>query len=517
MGVGRSIGGRFELIESLGSGGMGTVWRARDVALEREVALKEVRAPDGGTDEEGDRVRQRALREAKALARLSHPNVVTVHQVIEDETYPWIVMELVPGGSVQDALDQGDMPPREAARIGAAVLAALRAAHEAGVLHRDVKPANVLLGPNDRVLLTDFGIAAMEGTSPLTATGSIIGSPEYLAPERVLGHTPRPEADLWSLGMLLYVAVEGLSPFRRANTMATLGAVLHEPLPAPRRAQALGPIIEALLAKDPADRPSGDALAGALDAVVRGEAVTATMPAGAPPTPPPRPVAPPTVHEREPERRRLLPVIAALAAVALIVGGTVAAIALGGDDPPREKTSSSGPPNDPATTPASSPPESPPETPSASMSPATATSAPPTTRPSASPAATDPPALTRAPTPPTVPMTTGGDLTGTWVAQLASVPKSDGAAKRDAKLAEVRADVPTANVLDSDDHASFKPGFWVVYSEGPFTDGDAALAYCRARGRTSTAECVGRFVSDTPSDIAYICPPDHRSGICRRD
>ncbi|GGR93784.1 hypothetical protein GCM10010252_35600 [Streptomyces aureoverticillatus] len=211
------LDGRFELLERLGSGGMGTVWRARDTVLHREVALKEVRPPGPELTGEASRMlRERVLREARALARVNHPHVVTIHHIVDVEPHPWLVMELLPGRTLQDLLERRTLPPREAARLGRELLSALRAAHAAGVLHRDIKPANVLLRePSpDRpdgvppAVLTDFGIAALQGSTQLTATGDLIGSPEYIAPERVRGTGEGPAADLWSLGLVLYVAVE---------------------------------------------------------------------------------------------------------------------------------------------------------------------------------------------------------------------------------------------------------------------------------------------------------------------
>lgn len=230
---GQVLDGRFELVERLGSGGMGTVWRARDIALHREVAVKQVRplAPElvpKGSD--ASRVlRERVLSEARALARLSHPHVVTIYHVIDDGdgSYPLLVMELVPGSSLAELLNEGTLlTPQEAARVGRQVLAALRTAHAAGIRHRDVKPANVMLRPDGDAVLTDFGIAALQrtgstdsavGSAPLTATGELIGTPDYLAPERIRGTNDDPASDLWSLGMTLYVCVEGHNPLRPAD------------------------------------------------------------------------------------------------------------------------------------------------------------------------------------------------------------------------------------------------------------------------------------------------------------
>ncbi|MCK8435206.1 serine/threonine protein kinase [Streptomyces sp. D2-8] len=256
-GAGRLIAGRYRLLAKLGHGGMGTVWRAKDETVDREVAVKEPRVPDHLPERERANAFERMRREARAAARLDHPAVVDVHDVAVVEDQPWIVMELVRGRSLGDALQEGTLSAREAARIGLEVLGALEAAHAAGILHRDVKPDNVLLGRYDRVVLTDFGIAQIEGETNLTDTGGFVGSPEYIAPERVLGQRPGPASDLWSLGVVLYAATEGVSPFRRSNTPATLQSVLNA-TPAPP-ASAQGPLAEAingLLDKDPARRPN---------------------------------------------------------------------------------------------------------------------------------------------------------------------------------------------------------------------------------------------------------------------
>ncbi|MGW0498759.1 protein kinase domain-containing protein [Streptomyces sp. NPDC003007] len=251
----RVIAGRYRLLAPLGEGGMGTVWRALDEVLHREVAVKEVRAPAGLAGDDVRRMYARLEREAWAAARVTNRNVVTVYDVATDDDRPWIVMELVRGLSLAEVLDaEGPMTPQRAAHIGAEVLAALRSAHEAGVLHRDVKPANVLISNDGRIVLTDFGIAMVEGSSALTMTGEVIGSPEFLAPERALGRTPGPESDLWSLGVLLYAAVEGRSPFRHDTPLSTLRAIVDEELPPPYRAGPLAPVIEGLLRKDPGQR-----------------------------------------------------------------------------------------------------------------------------------------------------------------------------------------------------------------------------------------------------------------------
>ncbi|MEV1020938.1 serine/threonine-protein kinase [Streptomyces sp. NPDC050264] len=256
-GAGRLVAGRYRLLSKLGHGGMGTVWRAKDETVDREVAVKEPRVPDHLPDRERANVFERMRREARAAARLDHPAVVNVHDVAVEDGRPWIVMEFVQGRSLGAALQEGTLGARDAARVGLEVLGALEAAHAAGILHRDVKPDNVMLGRHDRVILTDFGIAQIEGETNLTDTGGFVGSPEFIAPERVLGQRPGPASDLWSLGVVLYAATEGVSPFRRSNTPATLQSVLNATPAAPASAQGpLADVINGLLQKDPARRPN---------------------------------------------------------------------------------------------------------------------------------------------------------------------------------------------------------------------------------------------------------------------
>ncbi|WP_428954290.1 serine/threonine-protein kinase [Streptomyces sp. cg35] len=256
-GAGRLVAGRYRLLSKLGHGGMGTVWRAKDETVDREVAVKEPRVPDHLPDRERATVFERMRREARAAARLDHPAVVNVHDVAVEDGQPWIVMEFVQGRSLGAALQEGTLGVRDAARVGLEVLGALEAAHAAGILHRDVKPDNVMLGRHDRVVLTDFGIAQIEGETNLTDTGGFVGSPEFIAPERVLGQRPGPASDLWSLGVVLYAATEGVSPFRRTNTPATLQSVLNATPAAPASAQGpLADAINGLLQKDPARRPN---------------------------------------------------------------------------------------------------------------------------------------------------------------------------------------------------------------------------------------------------------------------
>ncbi|MFJ8082473.1 serine/threonine-protein kinase [Streptomyces sp. NPDC096205] len=275
-GVGRLLAGRYRVTARLGRGGMGVVWRAVDEVLGREVALKELRTyTDSGGPELAD-LRLRMQREARAAARVRHPGVVAVHDIAEVDGRPLIVMELVDGPSLDDVLrERGTLDPREAAGIGAKVMDALAAAHRVGVLHRDVKPGNILLDRSGRVVLTDFGIAAMDdpgdgSATHLTRSGEIIGSLDYLAPERAQGGDPGPASDIWALGATLYAAVEGDSPFRRTSTFSTLTAIVSEPLPEPRRAGPLGPVLAALMAKHPDARPDADRAREQLESVAAG-------------------------------------------------------------------------------------------------------------------------------------------------------------------------------------------------------------------------------------------------------
>ncbi|WP_055524451.1 serine/threonine-protein kinase [Streptomyces graminilatus] len=267
---GRLVGGRYRLTERIGSGGMGTVWRAQDELVEREVAVKQPRLPGDPRDAAHQRIAHRLHREARAAARVDHPSAVSVHDVVVEDGLPWIVMELVRGESLHEVLQRGALKPAESARIGLAVVGALRAAHSVGIVHRDVKPANVLLGSHGRVVLTDFGIAHIMGEESLTMSGEFVGSLEFIAPERMSGRGAGPSSDLWSLGVLLYAAVEGWSPFRRTTLESTLAAILSAEPVEPQQAGPLGPLIVRLLMKDPAERPEADEVAAALEAVSKG-------------------------------------------------------------------------------------------------------------------------------------------------------------------------------------------------------------------------------------------------------
>jgi eukaryotic-like serine/threonine-protein kinase len=255
--AGRVIAGRYRLQAPIGRGAMGVVWRARDQLLDRDVAIKEVQIADTLTDAERATAFQRTLREAKTAARLNHPAVVTVYDVAEDGGRPWIVMQLVSAQSLDQVLAaSGPLSPRRAADMARQLLSALSVAHAAGVMHRDVKPSNVLLDRDDRAVLTDFGIATFADDPKLTQTGMVMGSPGFTAPERIRGEDASPASDLWSLGATLYAAVEGHGPFeKRGGAITTMSAIINEDAPEAPTAGALGPVIAALLSREPADRP----------------------------------------------------------------------------------------------------------------------------------------------------------------------------------------------------------------------------------------------------------------------
>ncbi|MBB0246410.1 protein kinase, partial [Streptomyces alkaliphilus] len=294
----RLLSGRYRLGDVVGRGGMGTVWHATDEILDRAVAVKELRLPPGVDDTERRRLVTRTHREAKAIAAIRSRGVVTIYDVVDDGSRPWIVMELIEGRSLAEIIrEDGPMSPLRAAEIGLAVLDVLRAAHERGILHRDVKPSNVLVSEAEgRVVLTDFGIAKVEGDPSITSTGMLVGAPSYISPERARGENPGPAADLWSLGALLYCAVEGRPPYDRGGPIATLSAVMNDPLDPPRSAGPLGEVITGLLAKDITARldesgarralrvareaASAEGPAGSSETVTLGRAETAAVRAG---------------------------------------------------------------------------------------------------------------------------------------------------------------------------------------------------------------------------------------------
>jgi tRNA A-37 threonylcarbamoyl transferase component Bud32 len=249
---GRVLADRYRLGDVLGKGGMGTVWRAVDETLGRNVAVKELRFPGNVDEEEKRRLVTRTLREAKATARIRNTGAITVFDVVKEDDRPWIVMELVEGRSLSDAIrEDGPLTPKRAAEVGLVLLDVLKAAHAEGILHRDVKPSNVLLADDGRVVLGDFGIAQIDGDPSVTSTGMLVGAPSYISPERARGQKPGPPADLWSLGALLYASVEGHPPYDKGSAIATLTAVMTEPVGTMRNAGPLAEVITGLLAKDP--------------------------------------------------------------------------------------------------------------------------------------------------------------------------------------------------------------------------------------------------------------------------
>jgi serine/threonine protein kinase len=311
----RLIARRYQLERELGRGGMGVVWEGRDTLLNRQIAVKEVLMPEGTPRAEQERQLMRTAREARTAARLNHPSVVAIYDVVEEDGRPWIIMELVRYPSVEEIVaTTGALPVRQAADVGRQVLSALVAAHEAGILHRDVKPSNILLADDGRAVLTDFGIAQAEGDPSLTATGMVTGSPSFLAPERVRAAEAGPASDLWSLGATLFATLVGRSPFERGDPMATLNALLNEEPDYRRIPPIMHPVLKGLLRKEPEDRVSAE------EADRLMAAVSAARPGNA--------------DQREsepgPRRGRRTLVAAGAAAVLVIAGGGFAFLQLSG-------------------------------------------------------------------------------------------------------------------------------------------------------------------------------------------
>jgi eukaryotic-like serine/threonine-protein kinase len=324
----RTVAGRYELVGRLGSGGMGTVWRAQDVVLGRAVAVKEIVFPHGLPDDEREVLRERTRREARAAARLDHPSAVTVYDVVEEEGAPFLVMELVEARTLADVVrSDGPLSPQHAAEVGLAVLGALEAAHRQGIVHRDVKPGNVLLtrdaaGTPGRVVLTDFGIATSSGDASITSTGLILGSPSYIAPERCRGQSPGPASDLWSLGASLFTAVEGRPPYDEGDPLSTVTAVVngeHAPF---RAAGPLQPVLEGLLERDPAARLDAGSARRLLQAVAGDGRAVATVPAA----------AAAVLPSRSTERTAALPIGDVHRAAEAQAPGSVLAVGDGGPD-----------------------------------------------------------------------------------------------------------------------------------------------------------------------------------------
>ena len=303
----RLVAGRYRLHSPVGAGAMGTVWRAEDEVLGREVAVKEMIFPYGLSDTEREVLRERTRREARAAARLDHPSAVTVYDVVEEDGCPYLVMELVEARTLSEVVrSDGPLSPQRTAQVGLALLGALETAHRQGIVHRDVKPGNVLLGPEDdgrpgRVVLTDFGIASSVGDSSITSTGLLLGSPAYIAPERARGLPPGPPSDLWSLGATLFTAVEGRPPYDGGDPLLTVTAVVtgeHEPFVA---AGPLAPVLESLLERDPDRRLSAAEARAALLPLASSAPAAPTVA-----TPVPLP-APRAEAERRTERTTALP------------------------------------------------------------------------------------------------------------------------------------------------------------------------------------------------------------------
>jgi tRNA A-37 threonylcarbamoyl transferase component Bud32 len=354
--VGHTVAGRYRLIDVLGRGGTGTVWRAEDQRLGRQVAVKEVLLPRTAPAAEQLVLRERTLREARAASRLHHPGVVTVYDVVEADGRPWIVMQLVEARTLSDLVrDQGALSPEATARVGLAVLEALDAAHRSGVVHRDVKPSNIMVAADGRVTLTDFGIAQAHGDPSLTSTGLLVGSPRYVSPERVEGRPAGPAADLWGLGATLFFAVEGRSAYEAPDAISTLLGISRGERAAYVRAGALAPVLDGLLEPDPARRSdvptAARGLRGVLPADERDDTdeiplaprplptppvataapVRALPPPVRAPRPAPAPRTPAAAPARDPQpvavRRRRLP-RAALAATGLAVAAAAAVVAV---------------------------------------------------------------------------------------------------------------------------------------------------------------------------------------------
>lgn len=314
---GHLLAGRYRLSTVIGRGGMGAVWRARDELFDRDVAVKEIIWPADFTEQQREAQCRRASREAQTAARISHPNVTRIYDIVEEDSCPWIVMELLPYRSLDDLVqEEGPLTPAQAAQVGLGILAALRAAHEQGIVHRDVKPANILVG-SDRVVLTDWGIACAADSPALTSAGLVMGSPWYMAPERARGRRAGAPADLWGLGASLYAAVEGRPPFDRENAMASLTAVVtDEPEPA-THAGPLWPVIRGLLRKDPDER------LGAAHA----ERMLRHL--GSPPARPAPAKVASTVARRPPRSRSRLAALAGSAALVIVaVSGTAVGLAV---------------------------------------------------------------------------------------------------------------------------------------------------------------------------------------------
>ncbi|RBQ18376.1 hypothetical protein DP939_21180 [Spongiactinospora rosea] len=312
----RRLAGRYRLLNPLGEGTVGTVWLALDDVLGRDVAIKEVHIPPDLSEDRRAEIREAAVREANVAARLRHPSIVTVHDVLVEDGRPWVVMELLSGASLERTVaERGPLPPHQLARVGVHVLSALAVAHAAGIVHRDVKPGNVFLTRTGRAVLTDFGAAAIEGETTIGRTVHLIGTPAYVAPERLSGADDGPAGDLWSLGATLYFGVEGRPPHDAESPIEVLRKVLTEPARPAERAGPLGPVLEHLLAADPAVRPPLPVAERMLRDLASGR--TPALP-----PPPPSPTSAPTGPQPRGRGRTWLVAAAMIVGLPLVSTGT---------------------------------------------------------------------------------------------------------------------------------------------------------------------------------------------------
>lgn len=319
------LAGRYRLDAVLGDGGMGRVWRAHDETLGRDVAVKEVVFPAHLTERERDALCERTMREAQVTAQLNHPAIVTTYDAVSEGDRPFVVMELVPSVNLSEHIERyGPLEPRSVQHIGLTVLDALATAHRQGVVHRDVKPSNILLADDGRVLLGDFGIAVRDSDPGLTTTGLLIGSPTYMSPERLRGERAGAPGDVWALGATLYAALEGHPPFRADTTMGTITAVLNDDVAPPHPRGPLADAVAGMLVKDPQRRLTLDQAREMLARPLEQESHATTMPAPAP--------ARESRSPATPYRKRTW-VAAALLVPALVVAGVFALSQLTGSDP----------------------------------------------------------------------------------------------------------------------------------------------------------------------------------------
>jgi eukaryotic-like serine/threonine-protein kinase len=503
------FGGRYRRGRLLGAGGMGEVWLAYDEDLDdRPVAIKVMRPALVAEPEDAARFQ----REMRLAARMQHPNIMTVYTTGTDDGVPFMVVEYLEGSDLSKVVAGAPgrpaavMAPEQVARIGRDTCAALAYAHGLGVVHRDIKPGNLFLCDSGLVKVTDFGIAKAVSGTRLSATGTLIGTFPYMAPEQWLGEPAAFSNDVWAVGCVLYELLSGVLPRSYATPTEYVAAAARGERVAPLAGSAgvpswLAAAIMAMLQPDPRGRPAAAdceaLLAGPVAAFpgaarpVRGDASSASAAShtGAWPGAGASATEDSALPPRSRSRRRIAAAAAAIAVLAA-AGGAAAALAQGPG-----KAAASGPGADPglaATSLASHPASS--DVPLATTASASAHSAP---APTAA-------GITSAPA---SSASTTGPADGTWIAQLGSVPVSAGSSALQPELAQVRAQVPGAQYLTSDDYASLRPGYWVIYYDGSFANGTEAVAYCAAHGRTTSNQCVGRFLSSNPADITYICPP----------